>query len=246
MRSLLAFSALVIVGCSAAPQDPHEDAGFPILVADAGSEPDAKADAKTDAHADADAAAPKPSCPNVPADVSKFSPTAPKLARAYQAACGSGQVTAFYNACIATSATTYSCQSWETASQSNNSCAACMISNDYESAWGPIVNHLGYSFINQMGCAELLTQNPAPSGTCAYDEWADLSCAMAACDTLCASDGLYELNQCEQNAIANGCKSYDDAETAACETTQGAFSKCFVTDPQTRFVNIASTFCGGS
>ena len=239
MRSLVTFSALVIVGCSAAPQDAHEDAGFPIIEHEAGSD---AADAKApDAHTEAAAPKPTPSCPNVPEDVSSFKPTAPKPARAFKSACGTGQITAFYNACATSYATQYSCQSWESASASNAACTSCMISNDSDSTWGPIVNHSDYAFVNATGCAQLLN-----AATCASAAWADLACQMEACDSICYGDGVDLLNKCETNAIAGGCKSWDDAQTVACVTTQGAFNKCFVTDVQTQFVNVVATFCGGS
>jgi hypothetical protein len=243
MRSLIvSFSALVIVGCSAGPEDVHDDAGFHIKPAEQDAGADSSADAKAEAHVEAAAPKPTPSCPNVPEDVSNFKPTtSPKPPRPYQASCGAGQVTAFYYACVGASATTYSCQSWESASQSNNDCVACMISNDYDSAWGPLVNHSDYAFINDTGCAQLL------NGTaCAAATWADRACAFEACDSICYGDGLASLNKCDANAVAGGCKSWDDAQTAACVTTQGAFNKCFVTDPQSGFVNVVSTFCGGS
>ena len=109
-----------------------------------------------------------------------------------------------------------------------------------------LARHGYYVDINQAGCAELLTQNPAPVGTCAYAAWANDACQIAACGSLCTSDGIYALNECIQNATAGGCKSYDDAATTACQTTTGPFNKCFVTDAQAGFVNVASTFCGGS
>jgi hypothetical protein len=249
MRSIVTFSALVIVGCSAAPQDPHEDAGFPIMVVDAGSEPDAKADAKADAHVEA-AVQPTPSCPNVPDDVSSFKPSAPKPARPYKSACGAGLVTGFYVACIASYATQSGCDDWAAANASNNACAQCMVSNDYDATWGPIVVHENFTSTNQAGCAELLTQNPAPSGTCAYAAAADDACQMAACESLCPvqSDGVGFTNlvACTANAVADGCKPWDDAATAACQTTIGAFNKCFASDPQTMFTNVGVTFCGGS
>jgi hypothetical protein len=242
MRSLVAFSVLVIVGCSAAPQDAHEDAGLSIVPAehDAGGA-DAMADAKADAHVEAAAPKPAPSCPNVPEDVSSFVPSSPKPARAFQSACGAGQVTSFYYACAASSASQYSCESWESASASNSTCAACMISNDTDAAWGPIVNHSDYAFVNQVGCAQRLN-----ALTCASAAWEDQSCQMAACDGICDDDGLSELNACEANATAGGCKSYDDASTAACQTATGPFNKCFVADPQSQIVNVGVTFCGGS
>jgi hypothetical protein len=253
MRSYVVFSVLALVGCSAAPQTGDEDSGtFHVLPApDAGDAGAKVADAKADAHIEASAPKPTPSCPSVPDDVTSFKPSAPKPARAFQAACGAGQVTAYYNACEASGADQNTCSAWQSQNASNNSCAQCIISWDYESSWGPIVNtSWNYSFTNDVGCVELLTQNPAPSGTCAYAMNAAFQCEQAACDDLCPVDsygyGLTDLIACTKNAATGGCKAYEDAANAACQSDAGVYAKCLSSDPETQFVAIASTFCGGS
>jgi len=240
MRWLVTFSALVIVGCSAAPQDPHDDAGFSIKPADEDAGADAMTDAKPDVHVADAAPKPTPSCPNVPEDVSNFKPSTSKPPRPFQAACGAGQVTAFYNACSGSAASSYSCQTWSS-SAFNSACGTCIASNDSDSEWGPLVNHSDYAFFNEAGCAQLLG-----ASSCASAAWADEACLMDACDGICYGGTIDLLDQCETNAIVAGCKSWDDAETAACVTTQGVFNKCFATDRQTQIVNIIATFCGGS
>ncbi len=249
MRSFIVVSLAWIVGCSAAPTDPiSEDAGkaHVLPAGDAGA--DASDAAKADAHVEA--SAPKaPHCPDVPEDESAYQHETIKPARPYSASCGAGLVSYFYAQCLGPYATQSSCNTFQS---SWAACAACLMSDSTDSAWGPIVSFPNYAETNMAGCVELHTANPAPSGSCADVLYQEEQCVRDACVGLCplSPNDSVELDnfvQCETNATAGTCKSLDDAANTACQEDAGPYANCFVQkDFESAFIAIAPTFCGGS
>ncbi len=176
-------------------------------------------------------------------DPSGFAPRDPKPARAPQDACTAQQLQGFFAACLDTSSTAQECAAWlsDADGGTNAPCAQCLDSKKTDPAWGPLVFDQGIAEANIAGCMELLSgENPAPPGSCAYRYQAAQDCVSYACES-CFDHDNYDRLQCEQAAMAGGCKNYEDGQ---CDPDAQTYAACFAgPDFESMFLSVAPLFC---
>jgi hypothetical protein len=188
------------------------------------------------------------SCP--PVDVSSFSPPPYHAANPPRAACTQDLVDAFYAACLAGSSTDQTCAPFSaTGDASHKACAACILSQDTDPTYGPLVQHKGTVSLNLSGCIEVRDAQNGLACAKAYQSSAD--CDDAACAAKCpvtddASFTAYKA--CTQAAASNGCKAYTlGISCAAGEADGGPASVCFAGQSfQDLYKSIVPVFCMGA
>lgn len=114
-----------------------------------------------------------------PGDVSSFNPTyIPAIKPAMQ--CSTQVLTDFFTACIDPGATGTTCQTWQKA---NTSCNSCIITDSTAASWGPLVQignslkNFAGTYLNISGCYEA---QGVPT-SCAQNIQFGLMCDAAAC-----------------------------------------------------------------
>ena len=101
--------------------------------------------------------------------------------------------------------------------QSAEACGACIDTHKTDATWGVVVFDGSTGTINIEGCVddalEEVSQEKSQggSGSCGDALHASYGCQDAACDA-CTGD---DLTSCIDDALADGCKSYDDAVQSA-------------------------------
>ena len=86
--------------------------------------------------------------------------------------CSEAQLAAFTAACVVASATSGSCQAWES-DTANTACDRCLITPASDPAWGPIlmVGHADVPF-NLAGCYAVVAGEAASTSGCGAGRWA--------------------------------------------------------------------------
>ena len=184
-------------------------------------------------------------CP--PADVSSFAPPPYHAANAPSAACTQALVDAFYANCLARSATDQTCAPFSaTGDAEHKACAACVLSQESDPRYGPLVQHKGTVSLNLSGCIEIRDAQNGLACAKAYQSAED--CDDAACVAKCpvtddASFTAYKA--CTQSAASGGCKAYTQGITcAAGEADGGPASVCFSGQSfQDLYKSIVPVFC---
>jgi hypothetical protein len=180
-----------------------------------------------------------------PADVSSFhAPAYRPASGAHQGKCTSTQITGFFTACLASSATNQSCSAFagSSATQSDRDCAACLYTMSTASQYGPVVGYPGRSQINRAGCLEL-----QGNSACATALQALESCQAAACEANCPitdSNTLQSYLQCAQSATTGGCVNAL-GQTQCVIPDAGPATTCLSgTSFQDLYNHVAPLFCG--
>jgi len=215
-----------------------------------------RADAADDVTDTKDAAAPDVlhdssilSC--TPADVTTFAPQPYVHAKdAHQGACTDAQIHAFYDDCLAPTATQQTCApfSGSSASTENKACAACIVSRDSDPKLGPLVEHKGTISVNVAGCMEIA--DPANGLACAKAYQAADACERAACSANCpvtdeASFQLYLA--CVSDAAKTGCASFTSALACVSAEADAGASACFAGQTfADSYLAVAPIFCGSA
>lgn len=244
-------AAFSVEGCSSNPG--KSDGG------DSGIIP---SDAKVDHPTTGDGGGP-PQCPSgSPAcevcDVSGYSP-APQVAPIgpKSAACPAADIQAFETACLATAATSATCQAWQTSEKtSNQNCLSCVFTQTTGTKWGPLVCDNNGCKLNIPGCLDMALgqvaqENATSNGSCGDYLSANYGCQDQACSACTGNDAT----TCFNDAVANECKTYADAfqNATPCaalnsDAPPANVSNCFpasqtgFTDQE--FINFFNFFCG--
>jgi hypothetical protein len=235
--------AAVVHGCSGGGgnQGAPVEAGADVKAADA-----THTEAATSGGNDGGGDAAGSTCPN-PADISSWTPPAYVPAKNSPGACAPGDVAAYDAACVnTTTKSTSACDSFKSA---NATCVACLVSQQGDSSWGPIVQWPGIINLNLGGCLELA----AGDATCAKAVETAAACPHAACDAVCpvtSGDATSFANwqQCEQVAVADACGLYEQAANCMVTDPAAISSVCQPTQSDTfdsLLLRIAPVFCGG-
>ncbi len=150
-----------------------------------------------------------------PGDVRTFVPAAYRPATpVWQDVCTGTQISAFYTACIDPNATPASCQTFYQMDPANPTCAACILTPESMTNYGPLVDHGSFITENVGGCIELTD----PTGlVCAKAQQALAGCDLAACEANCPVHDVASraaLDQCTAAAEAAGCQMF--AAQASC------------------------------
>ncbi len=190
-------------------------------------------------------------------DVSGFSPSPQVAPLGHQNKCPAADIQAFETACLASAATSATCQAWQTSEKtSNQNCLSCVFTQTTGANWGPLVCDNNGCKLNIPGCLDLALnqvsqENSTATGSCGDYLSSSYGCQDAACSACTGTD----FDTCATDAVANECKTYADAFTNAtpCAALQGDtppanVSNCFpasstgFTDQE--FINFFNLFCG--
>jgi hypothetical protein len=184
-----------------------------------------------------------------PGDVGGFTPVWRPPSGAHQSACTSRQISDYYDACLAPSATKATCARFGgDASAADHACAACLVTKAASAALGPVVLWTSSVEIDFAGCLALV--DPA-SDACAEAYQADVECTHAACDGACppvtdaASAQTYASSLEAANTAA--CAPYAAAARCAFDAADGGdAAKCLFagTTFAELYAAIAPLFCG--
>jgi hypothetical protein len=184
-------------------------------------------------------------------DVSGYAPTLMSPPATMSHACTSQELAAFATACLGSSASQQTCQSWQTAQGDAGTCLPCLFTLQSSAAWGPVVCSSSSCSVNTAGCVDLalaqvgLEKAKGGPGSCGDLVNASYGCQDYACGTCASSD----FNTCVQSALANECKPYGDALDAnngPCAMLQGDASSPTVCFPSsdTDIPGFLNVFCG--
>ncbi len=198
----------------------------------------------------ADVIAPPPPCGSSLAcemcDVSGYAPTAQGKPIAASGACSTQQIVDFVTACLSPTATSATCQAWQQVD--SGACASCVLTPMTSANWGPLAcDNQGCTF-NAGGCVDITfgqvskETGAGGSGSCGDLYNAENGCIEYACISCTAND----FTTCNNDAMANECKSYVDATNASngpCGALDAGASRCF---PQNNsdFAAFVNVFCG--
>jgi hypothetical protein len=198
-----------------------------------------------------DAAQDAPIIACMPADVTTFSPQPyVHAATGHQGVCTPTQIQAFYDDCLASSATQQTCSPFSggNATTENRACAACLVSRDSDPKFGALVEHKGIISVNVPGCMELT--DPIGGLMCAKAYQAADACERAACSANCpvTDDASFQLYlACVSQAAMGGCASFASALTCTAVEADSGASICF--SGQTfsdLYLSVAAVFCGSA
>jgi hypothetical protein len=187
-----------------------------------------------------------------PGSLATYTPAAYHPASgAWQGLCVPGAqgdpITGFYDACLGPSASVDGCNQF---SQANAACAACILTPETATKYGPILDHGGFVTANVAGCIELAGDEQADASelSCAKTVQALAGCELAACEANCAvhdSASLAEYDACATDVEATGCEMY--ANAAACadpEAEASALGAACLADFMTFYQVVVPAFCG--
>ncbi len=193
----------------------------------------------------------------LPGDVSTFHPLYhPTSVR--PGACGPtatqpDPVGAFYDACFGAGRSDQACRAFQA---QNPDCAACIVSPESASSYGPIIDHGGFVTANVAGCIEVTVDTLGPvdasgttPGACARAVEALDECQLAACEANCpvsASDraSLQTYEGCAAAVAATSCGPFNRA--ASClepDSGAGVPVLCATTDFATFYAQVVPLFC---
>ena len=181
--------------------------------------------------------------PCAPVSVAGYQPTALTPPHAPANACTSSELAGFYDACVAQDTTSAACAAFQS---SDAACSQCLLSQQTDATWGPVVAGLGKTKIDVPGCIALV-QGDASATSCAQRASDALGCEAWACDGVCpvtADAGETSYEACLQEAAIGDCHGY---VVAQCDTADAGLGVC---DPRPldaqSFAALAAVFCGGS
>jgi hypothetical protein len=184
-----------------------------------------------------------------PGDVRTFVPAAYRPATpAWQDVCTAAQLAAFYTACIDSgpdSGTPASCTAFSQSDPTNAACAACILTPDSMSNYGPLIDHGTFITENVGGCIELTD----PSGlVCAKAQQALSGCELAACEANCPvhDDATRDaFDQCADDAASMGCEMFSDQASCALGIAEAGSSMGCVSSTFIDFYYaVVPLFCG--
>jgi hypothetical protein len=184
-----------------------------------------------------------------PALPTNFAPVWKPPAKA--TACSTKELGDYYDACLGNVGTADAgsiCTAWK---EANKACGDCIEPADNS---GPIQWHRDrtYYTLNLAGCLSL-ERNEPEEGKCPATYNASIQCQRDSCSgCLLQSNAQFkDFQNCQANAKATGCKTYNDKIVPVCGTTfndiDGGAYDCFrPTGEQERphFIRVEGIFCG--
>jgi hypothetical protein len=206
---------------------------------DAGNESGARDTGSSDAPYDG------PACH--PGSATSFQPPAYHAANRRAGACTATQIDGFYNGCVDPNAPPNGCDPYlgANATQANQKCAACILSQPTDATYGPLVaRNNALPDINVAGCLEI----KQGSSTCASALATFDACGAASCSANCpvVDEVSYEAYvACEAQSGAGPCQQYASAATcAAAAADAGATAVCFAGATfRDLYSNVVPVFC---
>jgi hypothetical protein len=186
----------------------------------------------------------------LPGDVATYHPVyhSPAVQPTACASDSEDLIDAFYRACLGTHATSDDCSAF---AKANAACAACIVTPDSATAYGPVVDHGGFVTANVAGCIEVEVEGASDAGSgalgCAKAVDALDGCELAACEANCPVTGATSLAQyqgCTSSADGAGCSTF--AAAASCtapDSGVGVPSTCLTSDFSTFYYDVVPLFC---
>jgi hypothetical protein len=237
----LAIAPAVAGGCSAVTE-----AGPPIYVTDAA------VDTRPDAASDSSNLVPGDASSCRPGEVATYQPSYHPASGAYQGLCGDDLIKQYYDDCLGPNASTDSCADFK-ADKTSGPCAACIVTPDSATKYGPIIDHGSFVTANVAGCLELAAGALDADGgsanllACARAVQSQAGCELAACEANCDVHDTASLDAygtCASAADTQGCETYASAATCA-ETDAGQEAQC-LTGFQDFYDEVVPEFCGSA
>lgn len=257
-KSAMVFSSVVFVaamaaeGCTSKNPGGNDGGDGGIVKSDAPVKDIGTKDSPTTGCPSSD-----PACENC--DVSSFSPIAQGKPITHANQCTTNDIAAFETACLATAATSTTCQTWQTAENTSApTCLNCLFTEQTTASWGFLVCTSAGCSINIPGCLDVaLGQTNQESTTSTPASCGDFLSASYGCqDAACSACSTTDFSTCANDAIAAECKTYADGFTNASvcsalqsDTPPAGVNKCFpasqsgYTDAE--FIALVNVFCGG-
>lgn len=191
--------------------DGGSDAGDPdttTSVGDAASEAD---DAVADTDAGAVDAGSTLACP--PSAAVGFTPTWKPPKPLHTGACTRDQAATVVDCAFDPSAKPAMCEDFF-GDAGNSACMLCVLTDDFDTSYGPLVMHGVYAALNLGGCIAALAGDTSATG-CGAKVQAISECQRAACtgcpDPSTGAQALSDYLKCQQEALSTVCLGYVDA-----------------------------------
>lgn len=215
----LVFGA--IVGCATTGNSALGDAGADATSAGASQSQDGGAEETGSSEAAdggaLDGAGPtKPlACP--PGSVANFSPTWKPPKALHAAACSVPQSQLAVDCAFDPSTKPAACDEFF-GDAGNSACMLCVLSDDFDTTYGPVVMNGVYAVLNLGGCIAALSGNTAAS-SCGAKVQAITECQQHACkgcpDPAAGGKALSDYLECQKAASSTVCSSYVSAASCA-------------------------------
>jgi hypothetical protein len=183
-----------------------------------------------------------------PGEVETYTPSVYRPATAqWQGVCTSDQIATFGSACLALGGPSSpdACAAFAAPDAATAPCAACILTPDSSSTYGPLIAHDHGTFItpNVAGCIELTAPGQL---SCAKAEAALLGCQLAACEANCPVHDTVTRSAYDACALAadtSGCQPY--STMAACVSSLDAAAASVCSGSFMDFYNaVVPLFCG--
>jgi hypothetical protein len=162
----------------------------------------------------------------------------------WQDVCTTDQLTAFYAACIdPATAGLATCQAFSQSDAANAACAACVVTPESASNYGPLIDQGSLITENVGGCIELTDPNGLP---CAKSQQALGGCELAACEANCpVHDDTSALDECTAAAAMAGCEMFADQASCVLDIAEAGTSTACVSATFRDFYDaVVPLFCG--
>jgi hypothetical protein len=183
-----------------------------------------------------------------PADVETYVPGAYHPATAaWQGVCTPDEIMDFYDACLGPSASPADCKALSAPDAADAACAACIVTPDSATAYGPLIDHGTFVANNVAGCIQLTLTGEL---SCAKAEAALAGCELAACEANCPVENTATrtaYDSCASAADTAGCQSYEQMASCAQSLVQddaGAAAPCLSPSFEGFYNAIVPLFCG--
>jgi hypothetical protein len=183
-----------------------------------------------------------------PADVETYIPGDYHPATAaWQGVCTGDEIQAFYDACLGPGASPADCKALSAPDAAGAECAACILTPDSASAYGPLIDHGTFITNNVAGCIQLTFTGEL---SCAKAEAALGGCELAACEANCPVENAATrtaYDSCASAADTAGCQSYEQMASCAQSLAQddaGAAALCLSPSFEAFYDAVVPLFCG--
>ncbi len=158
-----------------------------------------------------------------PGSVVTFVPNGYRAADVRTGACTDAQISAYFDACFGSHSSSAACSAFGRDASADATCAACILTSDSGSRYGPLVASGALVRANVAGCIELTEPRLL---SCAKTVQAESACELAACQANCpvadddpSSRLAYE--GCAAVADTAGCSAYVTAPQCGVEGPDG-------------------------
>jgi len=222
-RRALVSAVVAVIGCSASGNaiqaggeggvDGGSEAGADVTTAapDDGAAPD---DAAGDAGAVDDGGSTL-ACP--PGNVASFTPTWKAPKKLHAGVCSLAEAELTVDCAFDPNAKQSTCDAYF-ADAGSSACTLCVLTDDFDTTYGPIVMHGAYAALNLGGCIAQTSGDTAPT-SCGAKVQAISECQEFACtscpDPSTSAKAMSDYLKCQSAAMSSVCKSYVTAGSCA-------------------------------